>query len=591
MIINAGIIVKDDGELSQLKKAVDSIKPYVDGVYITANGKNVKNIEKYCKQDKLHYSYLKWNYSFGQQRNFNFKQMPQNSDFLFWMDSDDILIGGEHLFDIALLAKERGKDVIFFTYWYGCKFNGEPSEETFVEVEMEHMRERLLKPGTHKWIGRLHETPVPITGYRNNYTSYPYDEKKRPIVVMHTSSLEKAAQTMERNKTILELQLKEERKRGKADPRTLLYLIKIYAEENNEEQWIRALDYGKEYLEKSGWNEEKGVCWEQMGIITGKMGDDKKTVEYLHNAIREWPNQPLTYIRLAQAYYNLDNFVSSRHWLEVASKMDLQNKGTNITNFKAMKVMFAQLLVKLAYNADKNIDKAYDASKLLYKEDPSDFNKEQLYFVADLKELNTACDHLNALCQYLHEINEDEAIIKMLDVLPEAITNQKFIRQIRTVLAKPKKWGKDEICYFANFGSAHFEKWDGESYKKGIGGSETAVVELSKQFVKAGYKVTVYCDPFKKGEIDGVKYLPWYEFNRKDSFNIFIQWRNWGLASRIKCRKFYVDLHDVFNPMDIHKKELQFIDKFFVKSKYHRNIAPTIPDNKFLIVSNGYETT
>jgi len=43
--------------------------------------------------------------------------------------------------------------------------------------------------------------------------------------------------------------------------------------------------------------------------------------------------------------------------------------------------------------------------------------------------------------------------------------------------------------------------------------------------------------------------------------------------------------------MDIHKKELQFIDRFFVKSKYHRNIAPTIPDNKFLIVSNGYETT
>jgi hypothetical protein len=87
--------------------------------------------------------------------------------------------------------------------------------------------------------------------------------------------------------------------------------------------------------------------------------------------------------------------------------------------------------------------------------------------------------------------------------------------------------------------------------------------------------------------IDGVNYLPWYEFNRKDSFNIFIQWRNWAYAGKVKCRKFYVDLHDIYNSVDFRQSELDFIDKIFVKSKYHRNLAPTIPDNKFIIVSNG----
>ena len=406
MRINAGIIVKDDSELKQLKKAVASIKPYVEGVYITANGENVREIERYCRETGLHYSYLKWDLSFAKQRNFNFRQMPQNSDFFFWMDSDDILIGGEHLFDIALLAKERGKDVIFFTYWYGCKFNGEPSAETFVEVEMEHMRERLIKPGTHKWVGRLHETPIPITGSRNNYTSYPYDEKKRPVVVVHTSDLAKASLTMGRNKEILELQLKEERARGDVDPRTLLYLIKIYVEEDIEENWLKALEMGKEYIEKSGWDEEKGVCYEQMAIIAGKMGDDKKAIEYLHNSIKEWPNQPLTYIRLARAYYNEKNYVSAKHWLTVASQMDLDNKGTNITNFKAMKVLFAQLLMKLSYNADKDINKSLEAAKLLYQEEPSEDNKEQMFFIADLKELNDACDHVNALARYLHKTGQ-----------------------------------------------------------------------------------------------------------------------------------------------------------------------------------------
>jgi len=587
MIINGGIIVKDDSELGQLTKAVDSLKSHVDGVYITANGKEVGKIKKYCTDNGLHYSYLKWDMHFAKQRTFNFAQMPQNSDFFFWMDSDDILVGGENLFKAAMLAKERSKDVVFFTYWYGCEFKGEPSLENLVQVEMEHMRERLIKPGTHKWIGRLHETPVPITGYRYGYTKYTYDQKERPIAIMHTADFSKAALTMCRNKDILELQLKEERQIDNVDPRTLLYLIKIYAEENIEENWIKALEYGKEYLSKSGWDEEKGVCWEQMGIITGKMGDDDKTIEYLHNAIREWCNQPLTYIRLAQAYYNKKNYNFAKHWLMVAAQMDLDNKGTNISNYKAMKVIFAKLLMKITYNADRNIDKSYEAAKLLYQEEPTEENKAQLLQIGDLKDLNAACEHVNLLARYLHSIGDDKTIIKVLDVLPDAFTNQRFAMQIRQTLTPSRKWEKDEICYFANFGDAHFEKWDGESYKQGIGGSETAVCEISKQFSKNGYRVTVYGDPNKKGVIDGVNYLPWYEFNRKDSFNIFIQWRNWAYAGKVKCRKFYVDLHDIYNSVDFRQSELDFIDKIFVKSKYHRNLAPTIPDNKFIIVSNG----
>jgi len=587
MIINAGIIVGNDSELKQLTNAVKSIKPYVEGVYITANGKKVNKIKKYCEDEGLHYSYLEWGDDFAKQRNFNFSQMPQNSDYLFWMDSDDLLIGGQHLFEVARISKEKGKDSVFFTYWYGCRFNGDPSEETFVEVEMEHMRERLIKPGTHTWIGRLHETPVPLLGSRKNYTAFSYDEKDRPMAVMHTASLDKAFETMDRNKRILELQLKEERERGDVDPRTLLYLIKIYVEENIEENWFKALDMGEEYIKKSGWDEEKGVCWEQMGVIAGKMGDDKKAIEYFHNAIKEWPNQPLTYIRLAQAYYNTDNFHSARQWLNVASHMDLDNKGGNITNFKAMKVMFAKLLVKLTYNVEKNIKKALEAARLVYQEEPTPKNKEQVAFIADLNDLSTACDNVNSVCKYLHSIGDDKSVLRLLDALPDAITNQQFSILIKKTLTPARKWEKNEICYLANFGGPHFEKWDGESYKKGIGGSETAVCELSKEFVKNGYKVVVYGDPIKKGEIDGVTYLPWYDFNERDSFNIVIQWRGWGLANRIKCRRFYVDLHDIHEASTFDKEQLEFIDKIFVKSNYHRGITPLIPDDKFIVVSNG----
>lgn len=589
MKISACIIVKDDSELEKLIKCVNSIYPFVDGIYITSTGKQINNIIKFCDQNKnLHYSHLDWTDDFATTRNFNFSQAPQDSDYILWLDSDDIFVGGPKLREVAQLAKDNGKDVVFFSYWYGCKFNGEPSLQTFQEVEMAHMRERLIRPGTSLWKGRLHETFVPVEGAKNDYTTYAYDEKERPIAVMHTALDVELPEKMERNKRILEMQLEEERKSKNPDCRTILNLIKIYAEEEDKSNWEKAIKMGYEYLDKSGWDEERAVCWEQMSICADKLGKHKEVVAFMHRAIAEWEAQPLHYIRLATGYYNLKNYRAAKHWLNIASSMDLDNKITSgVTNLKAMKVMFAKLLLLLNYNAERDSKKALEAARLLLQELPTKENQEQVYFLEDVNDLNDACRNADLLARYLISIQNNEAVEKLLDILPEAISTQPFAHSLRKQVVSPRKWQKDEICYFANFGSKHFEKWDATSLSKGIGGSETAVIELAKQWTKQGYKVTIYGDPLEKGLIDGVNYLPWYHFNKNDSFNIFIQWRGFSLANKIKTKKFYVDLHDVYNGVDFSQDELNHIDKIMVKSEYHRSLAPKIPDEKFLIISNG----
>lgn len=588
MKINCGIIIKDDSELEMLERAIQSVIKWVDGVYITANGEKVDKIKEYCDMwDTVHYSYKKWEDDFSAQRNFNFSQMPQDSDYLMWIDSDDILIGGQYLEEIANLAKINGKDAVFFTYWYSCRFNGEPSEKTIKEVEMEHMRERLLKPGAFIWKGRLHETPIPISGARNNYTSYPYGINDRPIVIAHTSNIEKAEDNMVRNKRILELQLEDEKKSGEVDPRTELYLMKIYAEEDIKENWDKVILMGEDYLKKSGWDEERGTCLELMSQVEAKKGNFKKAIDYLHQSLREWSNQPLTYLRLSQMYYNVKNYRAARHWMNVASQMDLDAKGTHIVNIKAMKVLMAELLLKLSYNVDKDIKKAYEASKLLYQEDPKQQTKEQMLFMADLKDLNEASRNTHELAKYLKSIGREDLIEKLLEAIPTEMSTQPLFIKMRNDVVPPRKWERNEICYFANFGSKHFEKWDSTSLSKGIGGSETAVIKLAEEWTKLGYKVTVYGDPLTKGEQNGVTYLPWYYFNRKDYFNIFIQWRYWNLAGQIKARKFYIDLHDIWTGVDINKEELQNIDKIMVKSDYHKSLGGSIPNDKLLVISNG----
>lgn len=600
--ISACLICKDDSEYTMLVKAVNSLLPYVDGIYITTTGKEVSKIKTIVEpttddirpHGKIQHSHFDWVDDFSKAREFNFAQAPKDTDYIFWMDADDILIGGQHLGRLAEMSQKFGKDVVFLTYWYGCTFNGDPSPDTMVDIDISQMRERLIRPGVTHWVGRLHETPVPFDGVKNNYTSVKYTQEPKndgefPIAVMHTATIDQLPAKMERNKRILELQLEDERSRGEADPRTLIYLMKIYAELDNPEEWKKVLEMGEEYLRKSGWNEERASAWENMGIVYGCMGDDRKAADSFMNAIKEWPHQVLFYIRLCTALYNLKDYEAVKHWMDIASKMDMDKRLTSgTTNFKGIKVMFAKLLLNMNYHAERDTKKALDAATMLYKEDPSQENYNQLLFLQDLNDLNEACLHTDKLAEYLSEIGEDKAVVKLLEDLPMAITANPFAHRIRQKVVPPRTWAGNEICYFANFGGKFFEPWSAKALETGIGGSETAVIELAKEWTKLGFKVTVYGDPGKeRGEYDGVTYLPWYEFNSKDFFNIFIQWRGWQLAGQVKARKFLVDLHDIYSVVDLKPDQLRSIDKIMVKSEYQRKLAPTVPDSKFQVISNG----
>lgn len=586
------MIVKDDSEVESLKETLKTVIPYVDGLYITANGKKTDDIEALIDSTRekypyktVDYSYLEWKKDFSEQRNFNFSRVKEDTDYILWLDTDDLLVGGDQLRRIAKQAKKNGKDVVFFKYWYGCEFDGEPSLESFKGVDIEHYRERLIRPGVIEWKGRLHETPVPVRGQRDNYTKVPYSEQF-PIAVMHTASLDDAYEKMERNKEILELQLDQERKNGEADPRTLLYLMKIYSESSSQDLLKKCIEMGKEYLLKSGWDEERANANDLMAICSTKLGEFKDAIDYLHEAIKEYPRQPLHYIRLALSYFNIGRYDEAKHWLTIAGELDLDDKTAGINNIKEMKVLFAQMLLKIKYNVDKDIPGAVEAAEALLKEQPNKENRENLLFLMDLLDLHTASKASKAILDYMGGIG-DKNILNVLNNLPIQISEQPWAIKIRQEHTPPRVWGDKEICYFANFGGKHFEKWDSSSLVDGIGGSETAVIKLSKYWTDMGYKVTVYGDPKKTGEQDGVVYLPWYFFNRSDKFNIFIQWRNAVLAPVIKAKKFYVDLHDVVNQVDYPKEIMDAVDGIMFKSKYHADMIPSLPEEKKIIIGNG----
>lgn len=591
MILSCAIIIKDDSELESLKRAVDSIFPYTDEIVITATGDSVHGIEEYCKSDpKFNYSYFKWIDDFSAARNFCVSHVRKDADYYFWMDSDDVVVGAELLRGIASTAKSKGLDAVFFTYWYGCLFDGEPSVENMKQVELTQTRERLLKPGTTVWKNRLHETPVPVENIDFTHTMVSYS-KEYPIAWLHLGvdrnmPIEKQIARTARNRKLLELQLEDERKAGGADPRTLVYLMKIYAEENDEETLNKVLEMGDEYLIKSGWDAERAMCCCMMGRALGKLGREETAKRLLFKSIEEYPYDPMLYLHLSRSCYNLGQYREMKHWLEFALTLDPNASISNVSNLLELKLLATELTMHYNFQAKGDVRKAYKSMQMLYAELPSPENREKLEYLKDLTELDEASEDAHKLTLYYEKQSNSEGIVKVVESMPPAMQMLPFAWYMYNKHCEPKIWGEKEICYYATFGRPHLEKWDGNSLTKGLGGSETAVIRLAEEWTKKGWKVTVYGDPLKEIEVNGVTYKPYFQFNPRDSFNIFINWRSNHLAGKIKAKKFMVDLHDLVNVAQF-KDRQENVDKFMVKSQFHASLLEGIDPERIQVVSNG----
>ena len=125
--------------------------------------------------------------------------------------------------------------------------------------------------------------------------------------------------------------------------------------------------------------------------------------------------------------------------------------------------------------------------------------------------------------------------------------------------------------------------------KKGFGGSEEAVVHLSKYFAKNGHNVEVYANiGTERIEKDGVLWRPFWEFNHRDVVDHLILWRSPKLCDYdLKAKNIYIDLHDVISPGEFTSKRLKKIKKVFVKTNFHKSLFPNIPDEKFAVIPNG----
>ncbi len=555
------IVKPSDDEAIKLDACLHSCANYFDEIYITQAGQEPnEEVSKVIKKHRGTESFFKWVDDFSAARNYNFSQAT--TDWIMWLDADDILEGGTHIRKNIELADNNKVSGLYTIYHYKVS-NG--------QVEDKHWKLQIIKnDNIYEWKGLIHEDLLAVRPTQN--------AKINDVIRVHTADEEDSAASLARNIKMLEKAAELEPN----EPRHFFYQARCFL---GSEEWGKVLKAVKRYLELSNWKAERADAWNMAGEAALRLEALDEALTAHNNAILEEPDAPDAYIYKARVYIKKQEWENALTMLQIAEQRD------STKNPLKREALYKHDLYVMASIAQMHLGKFEEAVKSVKRARQS-FDTERSLATLQLAEEMWAKEQktlqYHRIC--LDLLEEPEKCLAVLDTAPVEIQDDPRLLRIRFTVER-REWDKDEVAIFCG---NSLEDWDGNSIKEGgIGGSETAVIEIAKRLVKAGKKVTVFnrCGAFHDGkEIDGVLYKNFWQFNKEDVFNVLWVWRGTSLLEHdIKAKKVIIDMHDVATPHIFYKEVLDKIDHIFVKTEYHKSLYPTVPEEKFVVVGNGID--
>lgn len=575
----AALIVKGtDDEAILLDKCLRNLKGHVDKVFLDVNvPKGQKHSQKVLDVAKKHKADVQktwWTGDFVGARNANFARIPKEYDFILWVDSDDTIENPEKMKEVCAITPTN-IDGIYIKYDY--------AHDEYDNVTVSHWVARIVRNNdSFAWKSSFTDSEVTVHETLNERRKVG-KVMNEEFWIKHHADEERRDRSLARNISILEQMLTK----GKAnpDPRILYYLATHYVDAN---RLLEAKELLEWYLTLSGWAEERSQAYVYLGMIYDAMQDLDKARGCYMRAVAESPNDPNPYVELGELEMRDRLWQKAVYWLEmaVAKKVDpmasvYRPMDSTYRAYKALSQAHANIGGKSLQKAQKWLTEAlklrpfdpelHDAQKVL----------DQLVEIRDLTKAT------NQLIKKLKDDEETDKIVPFLDALPTKMQDNPLVTSARNYYREPKIWPKKSVVMLAGWGP--LGNWGPSGLEKGIGGSEEAIIRISRELVKQGYSVTVFGTPGEEAGLDGeVEYKHYWEFNSKDQFDIFISWRSpEQFDQKFNARKSYLWLHDVMDKEEFIEERLANLDRVIFVSQYHRDLYPFIPEEKCFVSGNG----
>lgn len=456
---------------------------------------------------------------FANARNESFKLLDPALDWWMWIDSDDILKGGELLAE-TLTALDPEFCGVWLPYYYATANDG-------AQVTTLFDRERILRSASKPtWDHRVHETIRPTT-MQPRYIGVEH------ISVWHQEGGHTSQHSAKRNLLLCEIDLEE----NGQDSRAWFYLGNQHWAMGNPakavEAWERLNEVGENPYEMWQANCYLSLAYEALEDL-----DNAKMAAF---AAMDWaPEHPEPYFRLASVYRMLGEDGKVEFWTKLGR--DRKPPPRFVFRNPLDYTYNNRLCLADSFVRQGRIPEARRELQEAYRAYPSEHVEASVTRYAEIERAASRADAFVALAAGKTDaeiarlwetaaLDEDtRAFGRVRDVAMPAILRQRPATQPHAVFfcgRAPERW------------------YPGTLNTTGIGGSETAVVEIARRFAADGWRVDVYNDAGPhEGIYDEVGYWDSLRWDNQP-VDLLVSWRRPSLDNSGAHRGKLLWCHDL----------------------------------------------
>jgi glycosyltransferase involved in cell wall biosynthesis len=464
------------------------------------------------------------------------------TDFMMWIDGDDTLRGSEFIRPALVGLREHPEMLgAWCPYEYG--YDGDGNVTTL------HSRERIIRMDAgFEWQNRIHEVLVP---------DRPGIWLKEPrIVWQHLRGYE--AQT-ERNLRLLYLQYHEEPN----DIRTWLYLGHQYFMGG---EWEKAVEWYERFFQDiRGFFVERwqSMCYCSRAYRMMERFEEARQVAKLAVEYVPWFSDG--YLQLAEAHIKLGEIERAIHWAEFG-RTQQEPPDPAFTNPVEEAAEYSCIL-NPAYAMLGDYDNAILETDIALGYMPNnEALKENRRLWVDAKQKQKARDGFVSMTEGL----SDTKVLAMSRNL-NGLGKENEIRDITIpiLMRKAARGTQPKITIMCG---QTLDNWSSATPdEQGIGGSETAVVEITRRLQKDGFQVSVFnsCG-IDEGKQDGVLYVDHRRWRPDLKTDTHVSWRSpHPDIARIEAETKWLWMHDLNKRDDLTEENTHEYQRIFGVSQFH----------------------